>query len=307
MAEKSVGDLPRDLRELYQKGTIALQRQNFDYAIAILQQVLQREPSFLEARQALRASQLRKSGGTTSFFKRVLGGAGASPLIAKAQMAKSRNPLEAMQIAEQILEGDPNSSAGHKILAEAAMAADLPKTACFAYELLLRNNSRDYDLSMAYGEALSAAGQIAKAEEHYQELVQAHPRKSEIAMALKNLAARKTLKEGGYDALADGTGSYRDILKDKTESVRLEQENRVVKAEDVATQLIREREVRLRQEPKNLKLMRDIAELHAQKKDFDKSSNTTSASAPPTSATIRPSKRPSRRPLSSASIIGWTN
>jgi tetratricopeptide (TPR) repeat protein len=39
----------------------------------------------------------------------------------------------------------------------------------------------------------------------------------------------------------------------------------------VATQLIREREVRLRQEPKNLKLMRDIAELHAQKKDFDKS------------------------------------
>src|SRR5438093_4324128 len=86
MPEKSVSDLPRDLRELYQKGATALQRQNFDYAIAILQQVLQREPALLEARQALRAAQIKKSGGTTSFLKKVLGGASNSPLVAKAQM-----------------------------------------------------------------------------------------------------------------------------------------------------------------------------------------------------------------------------
>src|SRR5262249_19624852 len=198
MPEKSFSDLPRDLRELYQKGTTALQRQNFDYAIAILQQVLQREPAFLEARQALRASQVKKSGGSTSFFKKVLGGAGASPLIAKAQMAKGRNPLEAMQIAEQILEGEPLSTAGQKILAEAALAADLPRTACFAYELLLKNAPRDYDLAMAYGEALTASNQIAKAETHYQDLMAVFPHKAEIAAALKNLSARKTLSEGGY-------------------------------------------------------------------------------------------------------------
>src|SRR6185503_20172058 len=140
MPEKSLTEVPRDLRDLYQKGTAALQRQNFDYAIAILQQVLQREPGFLEARQALRAAQIKKIGGSTSFFKKVLGGAGASPLMAKAQLAKNRNPLEAVSIAEQILESDPNSTVGHKILAEAALAAGLPKTACFAYELLLKNS-----------------------------------------------------------------------------------------------------------------------------------------------------------------------
>src|SRR5213593_1109392 len=100
MPEKSVSDLPRDLRELYQKGAAALQRQNFDYAIAILQQVLLRDPACLECRQALRAAQIKKSGGSTSFLKKVLGGASNSPLVAKAQMAKGRNPLEAMQIAE---------------------------------------------------------------------------------------------------------------------------------------------------------------------------------------------------------------
>ena len=271
MPEKSLQQLPRDLRDLFQKGTTALQRQNLDYAVAIFQQVLQREPAFLEGRQALRVAQIKKTGGSTSFFKKVLGGAGASPLIAKAQMAKSRNPLDAMQIAEQILEGDPNSTAGNKILAECALAADLPKTACFAYELLLKHSPREYDLSMAYGEALSAAGLVQKAEALYQDLMRAYPRKGEISAALKNLSARRTLDEGGYEALADGTGSYRDILKNKVEAVQLEQENRVVKSDEIAQGLIREYEARLVNEPRNLKLIRNIAELYAQKKEFDKS------------------------------------
>lgn len=269
MPEKSLSEIPRDLRDLYQKGATAIQRQNYDYAIAIFQQVLQREPGLLECRQALRAAQIRKQGGSTSFFKKMIGGASASPLIAKAQLAKGRNPAEAMLIAEQILEGDPQNSAGNKILAEAAMALDLPKTACFAYELLLKASPGAYDLSMAYGEALAASGQIAKAEATYTELMRAHPQKGEIAVALKDLSARKTLKEGGYDALASGTGSYRDILKNKDEAAQLEQENRVVKS-DVSGDLISEYETRLKAEPRNLKLVRNIAELYAQKKDFDK-------------------------------------
>jgi len=271
MPEKSLNQVPRDLRDLYQKGATALQRQNLDYAIAIFQQVLQREPGFLECRQALRAAQIKKTGGSTSFFKKVLGGAGASPLIAKAQMAKGRNPMEAMQIAEQILEGDPTSNAGQRILAECAMAADLPKTACFAYEVLLKNSPRDYDLSMSYGEALAAAGLVEKAESLYQDLMRAYPTKGDISAALKNLSARRTLNEGGYEALADGTGSYRDILKNKDEAVQLEQANRVVKSDDIAQGLIREYEERLTKEPGNLKLIRDIAELYSQKKEFDRS------------------------------------
>ncbi len=270
MPEKSLSDVPRDMRELYQKGFVALQRQNFDYAIAIFQQVLQREPALLDCRQALRAAQIKKTGGSTSFFKKMLGGASNSPLVAKAQMARSR-PLEAMAIAEQILEADPQGSSGNRILAEAALAAGLPKTACFAYEILLKSSPKDYDLTMAYGEALAASGQIEKAETTYSELMRAYPQKGEISAALKNLSARKTLNEGGYEALSDGTGSYRDILKNKDEAVKLEQENRTVKTDDVSGNLIAEYESRLVNEPQNLKLVRNIAELYAQKKDFDKS------------------------------------
>jgi tetratricopeptide (TPR) repeat protein len=269
MPEKSLNEIARDLRELYQKGTTALQRQNFDYAIAIFQQVLQREPAFLECRQALRATQIKKTGGSTGFFKKMLGGASNSPLVAKAQMAKSR-PVEAMVIAEQILESDPQGSAGNKILAESAMAAGLPKTACFAFEILLKSSPKDYELTMSYGEALAASGQIEKAEAAYVELMRVFPARGEISAALKNLSARKTLDQGGYEALSDGTGSYRDILKNKDEAVKLEQEARVVKSDDVTGNLIAEYETRLVAEPRNMKLVRNIAELYAQKKDFDK-------------------------------------
>lgn len=269
MPDKMLHEIPRDLRDLYQKGATALQRQNYDYAMTFFQQVLNREPACLECRQALRAAQFKKSGGNTGFFKKMLGGASSSPLLAKAQMAKGKNPLEAMQIVEQILDSDPSNTMAHKILAECAMEADFPKTACFSYEILLKNSTKDYDLSMAYGAALAKAGLVAKAEQVYTDLMRAFPQRGEISAALKNLSARQTLSQGGYDALASGTGSYRDILKNKEEAVSLEQQARVVRSEDRTAQLIHEYEARLAAEPANLKVMRDLAELHVSLKNFD--------------------------------------
>jgi tetratricopeptide (TPR) repeat protein len=270
MPEKGINEVARDLRELYQKGNTALQRQNFDYAIAILAQVLQKEPAFFEARQALRAAQFKKYGTGGGFFKKVLGGASSQPAIAKGQMTVRKNPIEALRIAEEILTGDPNSTGAHKLVAEAALAADMPRTACLSLEILLKDNARDFDLSMQYGEALTRAGQVPKAEAVYSELLRLYPHKGEVATALKDLSAQTTLSEGGYDALADGTGSYRDVLKNKEEAVQLEQEHRTVKTEDVAERLIAEYEAQLQREPNNLKRLRDVAELYTQKKQYDR-------------------------------------
>src|SRR6185436_7104594 len=226
--------------------------------------------AFFECRQALRVAQFKEAGGKSSFFKKMIGGASSSPLVAKAQMALRKNPLEAIQVAEQILNGDPSSSPAHKIVAEAALDADLPKTACLSLEILLKNSPKDYDISMQYGRALAAAGQPAKAEVVYTDLARLYPNRGEIMDALKDLSARTTLSEGGYDALADGKGSYRDILKNKAEAEQLEQEKREVKSDDVAQRLIAENERRLQSEPKNMKLLRTLAELYLQKKDFDR-------------------------------------
>lgn len=270
MPEKNASELPVKLKDLYQKGTQALQRQNFEYAIALFTQLLGSEPSCFEARQALRAAQFKKSGNSTSFFKKVLGGASSSPLIAKAQMSVRKNPVEAIQILEQVLSSDPPNASAHKLLAEAALAADFPRTACLSYEILLKNSPKDFEIAMDYGKALAQSGQVKKAESVYMDLQEAFPHKAEVGRALKDLSARHTLEEGGYDALADGSGSYRDILRNKDEAVSLEQQNREVKDENVADRLILEYEARVAAEPRNLKTLRNIADLYAQKKEFDK-------------------------------------
>ncbi len=271
MAEKSINEISRDLRVLFAKGNEAAQRENLDYAIALFNQVLEKEPGLFECRKALREAQFRKAGdGGSGFFKRMLNRAGSSPQEAKAKMAMSKNPAEAMAIAEQILNGDPNSSAAHHIIVEAAQALDLPHTGVLSLETLLKNSPRDTGLAIQFADALAASGGDAgRGEQILSELLRARPGDGELSKALKNLSARKTMDKGGYSSLEGGQGSYRDILKNKQEAVSLEQEKRVVKAEDVAERLIGKYEARLETEPKNLKLVRSLAELYTQKKQFD--------------------------------------
>ncbi len=262
--------VPRPVREQYEKGKSAFDRQNYDYAVAIFTAVLAQEPGFYECREALRVAQSKKSGGSTGFFKKMISGAGSSPLLAKGQIELMKNPLDALKTAEQILNSDPNSSAGHKLLADAAMAADLPKTAALSLMIVVKNSPKDEESQKNLARAYSASGQGEKAELILSELMRLHPNDLKLVEELKDISARKTLNEGGYEALSDGKGSYRDILKDKAESIELEQSNRQVKSEDLAQKMIKQYEAQLVDEPNNLKLLRSVAELYSQQKNYDR-------------------------------------
>ena len=271
MAEKEISEISRDARVLYTKANEAAQRENFDYAITLYNQVLEKEPGFFECRKALREMQIRKAGTGGGFFKKMLSGASSSPLVAKGQIAVRTNPAGALAIAEQILNSDPNSSAGHRLLVQAAQVLELPRTGTMSLEILVKNSPKDKSLAIEFANALSASGgDTRQGERILAELLRHSPNDGELSQALKNLSARQTMDEGGYAALEGGKGSYRDILKDKKEAVSLEQEKRVVKTEDTTERLIGEYETRLETEPANLKLVRSLAELYTQKKQFDK-------------------------------------
>lgn len=270
MAETSLNTLTRDLRALYNKGCDAMVRDNFDYAVDLFTQVLAREPRVHECRRALRTAQLRKAGKGSGFFKRFLHTAGSQPLVAKAQMALHKDPAEALGMAEQILNQDPASSAAHRIVVEAAEKMEMPYTAVYSLEVLSRNSPGDKDIAIRFANALAEIGEAQRAESLLSDLMRTRPGDNELSQALKNLSARKTMDEGGYEALSDGSGSYRDILKNKEEAVSLEQENRQVRSEDTTDRLLREYEARLQREPGNVKLIRDLAELWLVKKDYDR-------------------------------------
>lgn len=266
MAEKSLSDIPRPLRDLYEKGNAAAHRDNLEYALDIYTDVLQKEPAFYECREALRAAQIKKSGKSSGFFKKMIGS--VNPLLAKGQLALRHNPAEAMNIAEQILNGDAHNASAHRLLAEGALALDLPKTAVMSLEIARKSSPKDRDLAIKLANAYVLNKQVDKADAVYNELLRANPNDAEIAMAYKNLGASRTM-DMGYNKLENG-GSFRDALKDKNESVRLEQEARSFKDEHTAHKLLDEYVDRLAADPSNLQLARQVADLYLQVKDYNK-------------------------------------
>jgi hypothetical protein len=72
MAEKEFAEIARELKPVYQKGLDALQRDNFDYAIALFTGILEKEPAFFDCREALRRAQAAKAGGPQRFFQKGL-------------------------------------------------------------------------------------------------------------------------------------------------------------------------------------------------------------------------------------------
>jgi tetratricopeptide (TPR) repeat protein len=272
MAEKSINEISAEARRLYTKANEAAQRENYDYAVTLFCQVLEREPAFFECRRALRLAQIKKNAGaSTGFFKKMLSGAGSSPQIGKAKMTLNKNPAEAMAIVEQVLNNDPNNSFAHRVIVDAATALEFPKTAVLSLETLVRNSPKDKALVVEFANLVAETGGNATvAEKALDDLIRSGSYDPDLQQAQKNLSAHKTMDEGGYNALEGGEGSYRDILKNKGEAAQLEQEQRVQKSDDVSGRLLDEYEARLKNEPDNLKLMRSLAELYTQKNNFDR-------------------------------------
>jgi tetratricopeptide (TPR) repeat protein len=270
MPEKAINEISADARRLFTKANEAAQRENGDYAIALYCQVLEKEPGFIECRRLLRIEQQKKaakSGG--GFFKKMMSGAGSSPQLAKAKLSLNKNPAEALIIAEQILNGDPGSSAALRVVVDAAVALELPQTATFALETMVKNSPKDKALVIEYSERLAqSGGDTQNGERALQDLIRASGYDGDLNQALKNLSARTTMDQGGYNASGDGKSSFRDMLKNKDEAVKLEQSNRVVKTENVTDRLIKEYEQRIHTEPDNLKIKRELAKLYTEKNHF---------------------------------------
>jgi tetratricopeptide (TPR) repeat protein len=270
MPEKTINEISPDARRLFTKASEAAQRENGDYAIALYGQILEKEPGFLECRRLLRAEQQKKAGaGSTGFFKKMMSGAGSSPLIAKAKMIIGKNPAEAMAVGEQVLNTDPNSLAALRIVADGAVALQLMQTASFALETMVKLSPKDKALVIEYSERLAeSGGDTRNGERALQGLIKTSGYDGDLNQALKNLSARTTMDEGGYNAAASGKASFRDMLKNKDEAVLLEQQNRIVKNESVADRLIGEYQTRLQTEPNNLKITRELAKLYSEKNQF---------------------------------------
>ncbi len=264
---KTEHDISPDVRTLYQKGEDAAKKDNYDYAIDILQSALVREPLFLKARQTLRSIAAKKTKGLSQIRKAM-----SMPKIAALQTKASpkKDPFKAMEVAEQILAIDPFNKTGTNILAEAALACDSAETAIFAREALREGNPGDMDNLFKLAELYISQNEGDKAAKCYEAILKlpGQANNSDAIKGIKDATAFSTIKKGNWE---DRNKTYKDSLKNSDEAVKLEEAAKIHKTDDTLRSLIEATQEKMQSEPDNINHYSTLADLYLQLKDYDMS------------------------------------
>jgi tetratricopeptide (TPR) repeat protein len=265
MAEKNSSNINATAKGFFDKALATLERNNLDYAIEMFIQCLNIEPNFTQARQYLRATQMKKTESAGG-LKRMFTAGKLMPLLTKAKVSLQKNPTEAMTLAEQALTEDPKNGQALSLLAEAAEVANFPETVVQTLETYTRLNPKDMKALHWLARSYSAAEQHELARETYERIIQVNPNDFDAQKGLKDATAHGAMAGGGWE---EQDTSFRDKLKDEKESVALEQESRMVRAEDVVENLIKEKLQALGNDPENPVIQRELGKLYTQKEKYE--------------------------------------
>ena len=177
--------------------------------------------------------------------------------------------MAAILAAEEILEKEPHSVQANGLLRDAAAAANMPELVGFALETMRDAEPKNTKIMHELARHYSAMGDPEKAIEVYNAITAINPADIEAIRGGKDAAARSSMSKGGWDQVGKEGIDYRNMLKNKDEAVALEQQNRLVKSEDVIDQLLAEQYALYNENPQNLDVVRKIASLHEQKDDLE--------------------------------------
>ena len=256
-----------NINKLIEKGEDALKKRNYDYAISILMEAVNFGPNNGRARDALRKAQLKKrepsypSGLAIAIF-----GIGPKLGMFFASLSKKSNPEGYMMACEKFLCLDPRSVKVNTALGDTAVQAGHLEVAILAYEVAAENSPDDVSALKKLAALYHRTGELKKAHDTYNRVIDLEPKDQEAIKARKNVAAESSLRETGFET----AGSSQDLVKDKDALARLEQEGRIFQTgADLETQeahLLK----RVEEDPGNVDLLQDLAGVQVKQRNYEK-------------------------------------
>ena len=185
-----------DLKEFYNKGVLAFEKKNYDYAIEIFSQILLSQYDHLEARHYLHLSLKNKAG------------AGASSSIAKAintasrvffmlpveAMLKKGNVSGALEGLEKILAKNPNDTEVLKKIAAIFYKNNLIANALENLEEAKAIDPKNAGILKTLGDIYLKKEDYKNAKANYETALKINPNDTEVLKSLKNLDALGTIQ-----------------------------------------------------------------------------------------------------------------
>ncbi len=271
MAEITLEEAPRKMRDMHEKGFAALERGNTQYAMDTFMNVLDLEPRLLKARHFLRAAQVKefkaKKGGPITHAISSITGIGG---VLSANAALKKDPLKALKISEKLLRSDPLNKLFINVHVQAALAADMPEVALLMLEVAREFYPKDFVILNRLGQLYLDNNLTAKGREVYEILLSLKPNDPTVVKAFKDASALDTMNKGGWS----DAGSYRDVMKDADEATRLEQEAKAVKTSKDVDSLIEDSLKKIQKEPDTIHYRRALADLYIRAERMDEALQT---------------------------------
>jgi len=182
----------QELKEFYNKGLLAFEKQNYDYAVEIFSQILFFQYDNLEARHYLHLSLQKKAEGskpsiTSSISKLFL-------TIQADGMLKKDNIPGCLETLEKIIASNPNDSETLKKIAAIFYKKGMALHAINNLEEARLVNPKDIDALKKLGELYVKREDYRNAKTTYESALKINPSDTEVLKSLKNLDALGTMK-----------------------------------------------------------------------------------------------------------------
>ena len=267
MEEITLDQIPRKIRDLYEKAMSALERGNAGYALDMLKQVIDVEPRFSLGRKNLRIAQVKALLATKpNAMTHQMASLKGTFTMMGAQGKLKKDPKAALGGAEKLLAIDPLNLPFLKFFAQAAEAAEMPELAVQTLEIARPYFAKDVEFLRLLARLYIATNQPSGAKDCYAAVAELLPNDQVAIKNLKDAAALDTMKAGGWN---DMKSDFRSKLKDKKEAILLEQQAKSVKGDSDIDTLIASRLLEIQREPQNMNFRRALADLYVRAERFD--------------------------------------
>lgn len=255
MEVKDINAVSAEIKSFFQKAIQAIDKNNADYAVSLLQGIVLKEPGFLAARDKLRvAEQIQQAN--SGFLKKTVDSLKAKKIVKTGQLDFLRGKYnDSMLKAEEALTFDVKDWGALKLLGESGEALSALFIAVEAYELAIGFYPKNTEVIIKLADLYRKLGRGKDELKLRQRLVDIAPNNLEYKQELRSAGAMATMEKDGDEKV----GSFRDKLKDSKEATLLEQsEKQIHNVDDVKDLLISLKE-KLQTDPNSIQIIKDLA------------------------------------------------
>jgi tetratricopeptide (TPR) repeat protein len=247
----------------FARGRQVAETNNFDYAIDMYLEGLQRAPDAVqEGHIPLRELALMRQGK----------GGKKPSMMERVKRLRGKTPLEQMLNAEYLLAKDPDHLPYAEAVLKAATAGSYKKTAKWIADLVFQANNAaakpSFQVYLLLKDCYKAIEQFDRAIAACQCAVRLKPEDGALMDEFKNLSAELTVARGKYDE----EGDFRKSIKDRESQEKLHAQEKVVKTEDYRLSEVEDARKAMAQEPNLPKNIFNLAQVLSDLED-DKADN----------------------------------